>query len=344
MAFALATEGARRRERVLYIAAAAVLALLVLLPLTSLDQVQALNLPFVMDAYLFRIATLVLMFVVIASAWNIIGGLTGYPAFGNVVFFGLGAYAVGTVMTKAHLPFFVALPVAVAVCAVAAAVIGLPLLRLRGHYFAVASLGIAIATGEVITHLPAELFGGAAGIFLPIVRSDLLFYYLMLGGAVATVAITWLVLHSRFGFGLIAIREDETAAAVIGVNTTLYKVAAYMLSAALTGFAGGVYAQWNVFIDQSTAFNLDVSIDSILMVLIGGIGTIFGPVIGALVLEYLIQTFAGSGDLAVITQVALGVVLTVAVIFLPRGVVDFFGGRSSFSLSYLRRTLRENGV
>lgn len=328
----------------LYAIAALALLILLVLPVTSLDQVQSLNLPFVMDRYLFRIFTLVLMFVIVASAWNVIGGLTGYPAFGNVVFFGIGAYTVGTLITKANLPFFVSLAGAVLVSAAAAALIGLPLLRLRGHYFAVASLGVAVATGEVVTHLPAEFFGGASGIFMPIVRSDLLFYYLMLGGAVATIAITWLVLHSRFGFGLIAIREDETAAAVIGVNTTLYKVAAYMLSAALTGFAGGVYAQWNVFIDQATAFNLDVSIDSILMVLIGGIGTIFGPVLGAVVLEYLLQTFAGSGDLAVITQVALGVVLTIAVIFLPRGVVDFFGGRSSFSLRYLRRTLRENGV
>ncbi|HKF19382.1 MAG TPA: branched-chain amino acid ABC transporter permease [Candidatus Dormibacteraeota bacterium] len=340
--FAVATAAARRRERILYIVAAIVLAVLIVIPLSSLDAVQAAGLPLVMDRYWFRVTTLIAMFVIIAGAWNIIGGLTGYPAFGNVVFFGIGAYTAGTLITRASLPYATAVVGAVVVCAAVACVIGLPLLRLRGHYFAVASLGVAVATGEVINNV--QFFGGASGIFMPIIRSDLLFYYLMLGGAVLTVGTTWLVLHSRFGFGLIAIREDEVAAGVIGVNTTRYKVAAYMLSAALTGLAGAIYAQWNVFIDQSTAFNLDVSIDSILMVLIGGIGTIFGPVIGAAALEFLIQTFAGSGELAVWTQIGLGVLLTAAVIFLPRGIVDFFGGRSSFTREYVRRTLRETGV
>lgn len=340
--FSVATAAAQRRERILYIVFGVLLLVLIVVPLSSLDAAQAAGLPLIFDRYWFRIATTIAMFVIIAGGWNVIGGLTGYPAFGNVVFFGIGAYTVGLLVTKAHWPFALTVAAAVVVCAAAAALIGLPLLRLRGHYFAVASLGVAVATGEVINNL--GFFGGASGIFLPIVRSDLLFYYLMLGGAVATVAITWLVLRSRFGFGLIAIREDEGAAAVIGVNTTLYKVAAYMLSAALTGFAGAVFAQWNVFIDQSTAFTVDISIDSILMALIGGIGTIFGPVIGAVVLEFLIQIFAGNGDVAVYAQIGLGILLTVAVIFLPRGIVDFFGGRSSFTLGYLRRTLRENGV
>jgi branched-chain amino acid transport system permease protein len=341
-AFTVKTRAAERRDRVLYLAAAVALVVLVLVPLTSTDQAQSLGLPLLVDRYWFRIATTVAMFVLIASAWNLIGGLTGYPAFGNVVYFGIGAYTVALLVTKYHLAFAAALPFAVLVAAALASLIGLPLLRLRGHYFAVASLGVAVAVGEVINNV--EYFGGAVGIFMPIFHSDLLFYYLMLGSAVLAVATTWGVLRSRFGYGLIAIREDEGAAAVMGVNTTLYKVAAYALSAALTGLAGGIYAQWNVFVNQDVAFNINVSIDSILMALIGGLGTIWGPVMGAVVLELLIQNFAGTGDLAVVTQVGLGLLLTVAVIFLPRGVVDFFGGRSSFTIAYLRRTLRENGV
>ena len=333
---------AQRRERVLYVAAAVALVVLVLVPLTSTDPAQSHGLPLLVDRYWFRVATTVAMFVVVASAWNLIGGLTGYPAFGNVVYFGIGAYTVALLVTRYHWPFWAALAGSVVVPAVFAGLIGLPLLRLRGHYFAVASLGVAVAVGEVINNL--EYFGGAVGIFMPIVRSDLVFYYLMLGAAVLAVAVTWGVLHTRFGYGLLAIREDEGAAAVMGVNTTLYKICAYALSAALTGLAGGIYAQWNVFVNQDVAFNIDVSIDSILMALIGGIGTIWGPVLGAIVLEFLIQSFAGQGDLAVITQIGLGVLLTVAVILLPRGVVDFFGGRSSFTVAYLRRTLRESGV
>ncbi|MBO0683790.1 MAG: branched-chain amino acid ABC transporter permease [Candidatus Dormibacteraeota bacterium] len=330
------------RRRVLYLVAALAVLALVLVPLTATDQAQALGLPLLLDRYGFRIATTVAMFVAIAAAWNLIGGLTGYPAFGNVVYFGLGAYTVAILVTDRHWPFAAALPLAVVVPAACAALLGIPLLRLRGHYFAVASLGVAVAVGELFNNL--DVVGGAVGIFMPILRSDLLFYYLMLAAAALAVGTTWVVLRTRFGFGLLAIREDEEAAAVIGVNTTLYKVAAYALSAALTGLAGGIYAQWNVFVNQDVAFNVDVSIDSILMALIGGIGTLWGPVIGAAVLELLIQNFAGGGDVAVYAQVALGLLLTVAVIFLPRGVVDFFGGRSSLSLRYLRRTLRETGV
>jgi len=341
-AFAVTSRRADRRERVLFAAAAVALVVLVLVPLTSTDQAQGAGLPQLVDRYWFRVATTVAMFVVISAAWNLIGGLAGYPAFGNVVYFGLGAYAVALLVTRYHWSFAAALAGSVLVPAAFAGAIGIPLLRLRGHYFAVASLGVAVAVGEVVNNL--DYFGGASGIFMPIVRSDLLFYYLMLGAAVLAVVITWVVLHTRFGYGLIAIREDEGAAAVMGVNTTLYKIAAYALSAALTGLAGGIYAQWNVFVNQDVAFSIDVSIDSILMALIGGIGTIWGPVLGAVVLEFLIQTFAGSGDLAVVTQVGLGLLLTVAVIFLPRGVVDFFGGRSAFSIAYVRRTLRESGV
>jgi branched-chain amino acid transport system permease protein len=330
------------RDRVLFGVLAVTLLAVLVVPLTSTDQAQNAGLPELVDRYWFRVATTVAMFVVISAAWNLIGGLAGYPAFGNVVYFGIGAYAVAVLVTRYHWSFAAGLAGSVLVPAAFAGVIGIPLLRLRGHYFAVASLGVAVAVGEVINNL--DYFGGASGIFMPIVRSDLLFYYLMLGAALLAVAVTWLVLRSRFGYGLIAIREDESAAAVMGVNTTLYKVAAYALSAALTGLAGGIYAQWNVFVNQDVAFNIDVSIDSILMALIGGIGTIWGPVLGAVVLEFLIQTFAGRGDLAVVTQIGLGLLLTAAVIFLPRGVVDFFGGRSSLSLASVKRTLRETGV
>ncbi|HYW26540.1 MAG TPA: branched-chain amino acid ABC transporter permease [Terriglobales bacterium] len=341
-AVAVRTPAGARRERVLVVALTVALAALVVVPLLSTDQAQSAGLPEVVDRYAFRVATIVAMFVVISAAWNLIGGLAGYPAFGNVVYFGIGAYAVAVLVTRYHWSFAAGLVGAVIVPAAFAGLIGIPLLRLRGHYFAVASLGVAVAVGEVINNL--DYFGGASGIFMPIVRSDLLFYYLMLGAALLAVAITWVVLRSRFGYGLIAIREDESAAAVMGVNTTLYKIAAYALSAALTGLAGGIYAQWNVFVNQDVAFNIDVSIDSILMALLGGIGTIWGPVLGAVVLEFLIQTFAGRGDLAVVTQIGLGLLLTVAVIFLPRGVVDFFGGRSSLGLTYVKRTLRESGV
>jgi branched-chain amino acid transport system permease protein len=190
-----------------------------------------------------------------------------------------------------------------------------------------------------------DVFGGATGLFPPIFHSaDWLFFYLMAATAGLSILVTWLILRSRFGYGLIAIRENEEAAAVLGVNTTAYKVAAFCIAAALTGLAGGVFAEWNSFINQESVFSIDYNVQMILMAIVGGAGTLFGPVAGAIVLEWLIQTLAGSGTASIYAQMGLGVLLALTVIFLPRGVVDFFGGQSKLSLAYLRRSLRETSV
>ncbi|GAC1579307.1 MAG: branched-chain amino acid ABC transporter permease [Candidatus Dormibacteria bacterium] len=313
-----------------------------LMPLTSTDTVQAMGLPNFTDKLWFRVATTVAMFVVLSSAWNIIGGMAGYAAFGNVAFFGVGAYATGFLVSHRQVPFAIALVAAPALAAVFAVLIGLPLLRLRGHYFAIATLGVSVAIGEVVNNI--EPLGGATGIFLPIVRSDILFFYLMAGAAVLAVGVSWTVLRTRFGYGLLAIRENEEAAAVIGINTTLYKVAAFALAAGLTGLAGGIFAQWNVFINAENVFPVDYNVQMILMAVIGGSGTVLGPVVGAVALEALIQAFASGGAFAAWSQVGLGVLLAVTVMFVPRGILDFLGGQSRLSLQYLRASLRRTSV
>ena len=331
-----------RLRRAAFVVAGLALAFVVLAPLTSIDAAQEAGLPLLTDKLWFRIATTVAMFVVMASAWNIIGGLTGYASFGNVAFFGLGAYTTSVVVSNLKLPFVLGLVLAPLVAATFAAIIGLPLLRLRGHYFAVATLGVGVATGEVVNNI--EPLGGATGLYLPIVRSDLLFFYLMLGAAVLAVLTTWVILRTRFGYGLLAIRENEEAAAVIGVNTTLYKVAAFCCAAALTGIAGAIYAQWNSYINQDNVFAISDNVQMILMAVIGGTGTVLGPVAGAISLELIIQGLAGGGSSSVYSQIGLGVLLAVCVIFIPRGVIDFFGGRSRLSLRYFRQTLRETSA
>jgi branched-chain amino acid transport system permease protein len=318
------------------------LAFVVLAPLTSIDAAQQAGLPLLTDKLWFRIATTVAMFVVMASAWNIIGGLTGYASFGNVAFFGLGAYTAGAVVSNLKWPFALSLVLAPIVAAAFALIVGIPLLRLRGHYFAVATLGVGVAVGEVVNNI--EPLGAATGLFLPIVRSDLFFFYLMLGAAVLAVLTTWVILRTRFGYGLLAIRENEEAAAVIGVNTTFYKVAAFCIAAALTGIAGAIFAQWNSFINQDNAFAISDNVQMILMAVIGGTGTVLGPVAGAISLELIIQTLAGGGSGSVFSQIGLGILLAVCVIFIPRGVIDFFGGRSRLSLRYFRQTLRETSA
>ena len=352
----------RRWRRIVLLVGVLLGAYALLAPLTSLDAAQSANVPLLADKLWFRIATTIVMFMVMATAWNIIGGITGYAAFGNVAFFGIGAYTTGMLIAKAKWPFLVALPLAPLLAAAFATLVGLPLLRLRGHYFAVASLGVGVALGELVQNIDyagQPLFGGASGLFLPILaidNRDLFFFYLMSAAAAIAIAVTWLVLRSRFGYGLIAIRENEEAASVLGVNTTAYKVAAFALAAALTGLAGGIFSQWNVFINQDNVFPIEINVQMILMALIGGTGTVFGPAAGAVLLQLLIQFLDGtlpisfdiplvSSDVRpIVAQVMLGLLLVVVVIFMPRGVIDFFGGRSRLSLSYLRRSLRETSL
>lgn len=352
----------QRWRRILFGLAIAVVAYAALAPLTSLDAAQSLNVPLLADRLWFRIATITAMFITMATAWNIIGGFTGYAAFGNVAFFGIGAYTTGMLIAKAKWPFLLALPLAPVTAAMFAALIGLPLLRLRGHYFAVASLGVGVAVGELVQNIDYRgqpVFGGATGLFLPIFSvpdRDVFFFYLMLGAAALAIAVTWWVKRSRFGYGLIAIRENEEAAEVIGVNTTAYKVAAFTLAASLTGLAGGIFSQWNVFINQENSFPIEYNVQMILMALIGGAGTLFGPAAGAVLLQLLIQFLGGTlpitldlpflpeGARPIFAQIILGLLLVVVVIFAPRGVIDFFGGRSRLSLAYFKRSLRETSI
>src|SRR5207244_4200520 len=169
-------------------------------------------------------------------------------------------------------------------------------------------------------------------------------FCLRLGAAALSVCSTWVILRTRCGYGLLAIRDNEEAARIIGVNTNLYKVSAFVIAAALTGLAGGVFAQWNSFINQENVFAISDNVEMILMAVLGGAGTVLGPVAGAVVLELTIETLAGGGSAAVYSQIGLGVLLTVCVIFIPRGVIDFFGGQSRLSLRYLRQTLRETSA
>ncbi len=352
----------RRWRRFFLILAAIAGAYALLAPLTSLDAAQSANVPLLADRLWFRLATITAMFIVMATAWNIIGGITGYAAFGNVAFFGIGAYTTGMLIAKARWPFLLSLPFAPIVSAAFAALVGLPLLRLRGHYFAVASLGVGVAVGELVQNIDYRgqpVFGGASGLFLPIYAIDnrgLFFFYLMLAAAAASIAVTWWVLRSRFGYGLIAIRENEEAAGVLGINTTAYKVAAFSLAAALTGLAGGIFSQWNVFINQDNAFPIEYNVQMILMALLGGTGTVFGPAAGAVLLQLLIQFLGGTLPISVdipfvsttarpiVAQMILGVLLVGVVIFVPRGIIDFFGGRARLSVGYLRRSLRETSL
>ena len=218
--------------------------------------------------------TVVVMAACTAQAWNLIGGYTGYGLFGNVAFFGLGGYGTAICMTTLKMEFFPALAVGGAIAALYAVVLGVPILRLKGHYFSIATLGVAEATREIVANL-TDLTGGGSGILLPISpdRPDVFnrfIYFTMLGLLIGSIVLTFFITRSKLGYGLIAIREDEDAARATGIDTTRYKVTAFGLNALITGLAGGVYAYWNSQLTPPDAFTLDVTLRAIIISIIGG--------------------------------------------------------------------------
>jgi branched-chain amino acid transport system permease protein len=275
-----------------------------------------------------RTVSTVLMFIGLAAAWNLIGGYTGYACFGQVGFFGLGAYTTAVLMAHARVSFWLALPAAAVVAAALAAAIGWPLLRLRGHYFAVATLGVAEGLREVVNNTPG-LTGGGAGITLPTVGTGAPtpwlgndgFYVLYLVLATLVVLVGGLVAISRGGYALRAINQDEDAAGAMGVNTTRAKTMALSGSAALTGAIGATYAFQQVTIFPDRLFDVNITVLMVVMVVLGGSGTVAGPVLGALVIafsdEYLRQHFPIGHTFI------LGALIIVAVILMPEGVVTY---------------------
>jgi branched-chain amino acid transport system permease protein len=275
-----------------------------------------------------RTLSAVFMFVVLAQGWNIIGGFAGYPSFGNVVFFGLGGYTTAILMSKAGMSFWLTLPLAAVVAAGFAILVGMPILRLHGHYFAIATLGVAEGMREIVINLP-ELTGGGAGITVPAVGaaattaylSNAGFYYLFLSLAILSIVVVWMISRSRFGYALRAIHQDEDGAGAMGIDTTRAKVLAFAASAALTGLVGAAYAFQQVSIYPQRLFDVDFTVLMVVMAVIGGAGTVVGPVIGAVVLQYLSEWLRD--HYTDYHTMIFGAIIVGAVILLPQGLVAF---------------------
>ena len=259
-----------------------------------------------------------LLLAVLAQGWNIIGGYTGYASFGNSVFYGLGSYGVAIAMVQWELPFAAGLALGVALAVAFALLLGMPVLRLRGHYFAIATLALAQVMTAIVSNI--ELAGQNIGLVLPPLNNDPLFYELSLGLLVlATLTVAWLR-RSKFGFGLIAIRENEEGAAVMGVNTTLYKIAAFALSGVFSALAGGIHAYWITFLDPESAFDISLNVKMIIMAVFGGAGTVIGPVVGAFSLSAVSELL--SSEITSVAGLFFGAVIVAAVVLMPRGLAD----------------------
>jgi branched-chain amino acid transport system permease protein len=277
-----------------------------------------------------------LLFATLAQAWNILGGFTGYVSFGNSSFYGLGTYGTAIAMAQLHWPFGVGLALGAFLAVACAVLFGIPILRLRGHYFAIATLGLSATLAAIIANL--DISGKNIGLILPLTRADNAFYeeaLLLLIAATATVA--WIA-RSRFGTALLAIREDEDAALVMGINTTRYKIAALALSAFFTSIAGGIHAYWITFVDPAGAFDLTLNVRMVIMAMFGGPGTVFGPLVGAFVLSTVYDVLASSISTA--AALLFGLVIVLAVIFMPRGLWDLVGGFRRDGARYFLQNIR----
>ncbi len=295
-------------------------------------------LPFTGDEVMVQYGIDALLFATVAQAWNILGGFTGYASFGNSAFYGLGTYGTAIAMAQLGLPFWVGLALGAVLAVACAILIGLPILRLRGHYFAIATLGLSATISAVIANL--DIAGRAIGLILPLTHNDAMFYEAALAMLVATTLTVAWIARSRFGMGLLAIREDEDAAQVMGVSTTLYKVAALALSAFFTALAGGIHAYWITFIDPGGAFDLSLNVRMVIMAVFGGPGTVFGPVIGSFLLTAVYEILASSISTA--AALLFGLVIVLAVIFMPRGLWDLGHGFRSIGWRYLLQNIQQH--
>jgi branched-chain amino acid transport system permease protein len=278
---------------------------------------------FGLEGYRLRLISLIFMWAALSSCWNMTSGYTGYIDFGPVAYFGVGSYCTAILMIKGGLPFILSVFLAGWICAGLSLVIGLPTLRLHGAYFAIATLAAAEGIKQVILEWDrvagVELFGGAHGLTLPLSPPETFFYYILLFFMGLTVGLAALLERSKFGYGLRAIREGEGAAEMSGVPTLSIKVRAYVLSSSLIGCIGGVEAYWLTYIIPDDVFNVMRTIQMVIMTLLGGMGTVLGPVIGAsfltLVSEYLGARFVYD------YLVFVGLVIIIVILILPQGIM-----------------------
>ncbi len=308
----------RNRFLLIYIG---IVALLSLIPL------------FIHNTFFLRIATEAFMWVGMAITWDVLAGYTGYLNFGHGVSFGVGAYVTAIFMAKLHWAFFPSILVGGLGAGLLALLVGFPTLRLYGAYFAIATWAMGRAVQQLA--LVLNITGGPDGMRLPPFLNPPFFFYTMLFTVAAIFLILWYLLEkSPFGLKLQAIREDESGAMAIGINPALIKVKAFVLSAIPAGIIGGIYAYWLTYINPSSTLGDLMTDQAVVMAVFGGLGTLIGPTIGA-VLIYAFKTYfwAGLSQYQVLYLVILGGTIAASVVFLPDGlwgaIVSRHGGRKT---------------
>jgi branched-chain amino acid transport system permease protein len=285
------------------------------------------------NPYYEQLGSLVLLAAISASAWNLIGGFAGQVSVGNAVFFGAGAYMPLLFYKLWQVSPLLGFPAGIAVSLVIAVVIGIPTLRLSGHYFSMATIAVAELIRIVVSNW--DFVGAAIGLTGPatargwsdlVFRSSVPYYYMFLAVLVTLLAVTYAIQRSRFGYYLRAIRGGERAARSLGVPVSRYKLYAFMLSATFTSLAGSLYVVKFGFIDPGSAFGILVSVNMVLIAALGGAGRLFGPLLGAAILIPL-QTetnnlFGGGGT--GLTYILYGGIIVLIARFEPGGLFEMW--------------------
>jgi branched-chain amino acid transport system permease protein len=286
-----------------------------------------------------RITFFLLWYAILASSWNMIGGYAGQISFGHAAFIGMGAYVTGILWSQAKLPPLLTLPVAGLAAAAYAVLVGMPTLRLRGPYFAIATIGVGEATRLFFTNFD-DIFGitltkGVTGISLgggsmPSIE-PVTVHYATVALFVITMLTTMWIRAGRFGLGLFAINMDRDAAETVGVPTARLQVLALAVSAFFAGGAGALYAMRQQFLDPASMFGFDKSIALVLMPVVGGLGTVWGPVFGAILYFPVQDQLTRVVSDPYLPSLLYGVLLVVIVMFEPLGIAGLLGRGTTYA-------------
>lgn len=273
---------------------------------------------FTTQPYLMETIYVVFMYMGLAYAWNYLSGYTGYGTFGPFAFIGIGGYGTAVLVNYVGLPWYASLGAVAVVTALIAVVLGYILLRISGIYFAIATLLVAEGLREGVL-METEYLKGSIGLNVTPVSTTTA-YLLFLGLALVGVVLTYETATSRFGLRMLAVREDEQALSTIGVNPLRYKLSSFVVHSVLTSLIGGVYGLSLGFLFPSTVFSIDMTITLILIVILGGIGTVWGPALGAIILLPLQEVlWLQFPNLHILIY---GFLLIGLIIFLPEGIIS----------------------
>lgn len=285
------------------------------------------------DAFILSVGVVIMSYACMATSWNFVGGFTGYISLGHAAYSGLGGYATALLIVKSDVPPFVAMFSGAIIVAVLAVPIGIAALRVRGASFVIVSIAVVLIMLLVFQSW-SSLTGGSNGIRVPRPFGDDVlrpeqherFFYLHAALLAFALLVWWAIDRSRFGTGLKAIREDEDKAQSLGVPTFNYKLIIFVISAFFTALAGGMYALWFGFLDPIFQFSILLGAYLVLMSLLGGIRSLFGPLLGAVIVGYAVEFFKAQYGDTQFHLVATGLLLAVVVLFMPDGIIPALRG------------------